>query len=56
MTAQPDAKRLAELAQEVADGSLVIPIAKTFSLAAIEEATSLAERGGADGKVVLIVP
>lgn len=56
MTAQPDAKRLAELAQDVADGCLVIPIAKTFPLAAIQEATSLAERGGADGKVVLIVP
>ena len=56
MVVQTDARRLAELAQDVADGSLVIPIAKTFPLTAIEEATRLAERGGADGKIVLTVP
>ena len=56
MVAQPDAKRLAELAQDVADGSLVVPIAKSFPLGEIEAATRLAERGGAEGKIPLIVP
>ena len=55
MVVQTDARRLAELAHDVADGSLVLPIAKTFPLTAIEEETRLAERGGAEGKVVLIV-
>ena len=56
MVAQPDAQRLAELARDVANGSLVIPIAGTFPLSAIQEATRLAERGGSDGKVVLVIP
>jgi NADPH:quinone reductase-like Zn-dependent oxidoreductase len=48
-----DAKRLAELAQAVADGKLVIPIAKRFPLAHAAEAQKLAEKG-AGGKVLLI--
>jgi NADPH:quinone reductase-like Zn-dependent oxidoreductase len=56
MMAKPDASRLYELADEVARGMLTIPIAKTFPLAEIEEATRLAEGGGAGGKVVLLVP
>ena len=54
--AQPDAKRLAELARDVASGLLILPIAKSFPLSDIQEATQLAEGGGAEGKVVLIVP
>ena len=49
----PDASRLYELADEVARGALKIPIARTFPLEQIQEATKLAENGGAGGKVVL---
>jgi NADPH:quinone reductase-like Zn-dependent oxidoreductase len=50
----PDGGRLAELARAVAEGKLVIPIARKFALAEIREAHTLAERG-AGGKVVLLV-
>ncbi len=55
MMALSDASRLYELADEVARGSLVIPIARTFPLAQIQEATKLAENGGAGGKIVLTI-
>jgi NADPH:quinone reductase-like Zn-dependent oxidoreductase len=48
-----DSKRLAELAQAVADGKLSIPIAKRFPLAEARAAHELAEKG-ADGKVLLL--
>ncbi len=51
----PDASRLYELADEVARGGLVIPIAKTFPLSEIQEATKVAEKGGEGGKIVLTV-
>jgi NADPH:quinone reductase-like Zn-dependent oxidoreductase len=51
---QPDRVRLAQLAKAVADGSLVIPIAKRMPLAQIREAQALAEHG-AGGKVVLLM-
>ena len=50
--AHPDSKRLAELAKAIADGRLVIPIAKRFPLAQAAEAQTFAEHG-ADGKVLL---
>lgn len=53
--AQPDASRLYELADEVARGNLVIPIAATYPMEEIQEATRQAERGGAGGKIVLKV-
>jgi NADPH:quinone reductase-like Zn-dependent oxidoreductase len=56
MMAVPDASRLYELADQVARGGLIIPIARTFPLADIQEATKLAEDGGAGGKVVLTIP
>jgi NADPH:quinone reductase-like Zn-dependent oxidoreductase len=52
MHTRSDPKRLAELAQAVADGKLVIPIAKRFPLAQAGEAQKMAE-AGAGGKVVL---
>jgi NADPH:quinone reductase-like Zn-dependent oxidoreductase len=52
MLTHPDSKRLAELAQAVADGKLVIPIAKGFPLSEARQAHKLAERG-AGGKVLL---
>jgi NADPH:quinone reductase-like Zn-dependent oxidoreductase len=51
--AHDDSKRLGELAQAVADGKLVIPIAKRFPLAEARAAHELAEKG-ADGKVLLL--
>jgi NADPH:quinone reductase-like Zn-dependent oxidoreductase len=50
--AQPDAKRLAELADDVRAGDLVIPIGKRFKLSEIREAQTLAEKGAA-GKVLI---
>ena len=52
--AQPDASRLYELADEAARGLLKIPIARTFPLSEVQEATRLAESGGAGGKIILI--
>ena len=52
LLAHPDAKRLAELARAVADGALVIPIARRFPLQRAGEAQLLAEKG-AGGKVLL---
>ena len=51
----PDASRLSELAFDVATGALHIPTAKVFPLEQIQEATRLAEQGGAGGKVVLTI-
>jgi NADPH:quinone reductase-like Zn-dependent oxidoreductase len=51
---QSDGKRLAELARAVAEGKLVIPIAKKIALADIREAQTLAE-SSPGGKVVLLV-
>jgi NADPH:quinone reductase-like Zn-dependent oxidoreductase len=51
--AHPDSKRLAELAQAVADGKLVIPISHRLPLAEAARAQELAEKG-ADGKVLLL--
>ena len=52
--AEPDAKRLGELAKDVADGRLVIPIGKTLPLKHIQEAQTLGESGKSGGKIVLI--
>jgi NADPH:quinone reductase-like Zn-dependent oxidoreductase len=53
MMAHPDGKRLAALAQAVAERKLLVPIARTFPLARVREAQRLAEKGGAGGKVLL---
>jgi NADPH:quinone reductase-like Zn-dependent oxidoreductase len=53
MLTHPDSKRLAELAQSVADGKLVIPIAKKLPLSAAGQAQALAQKG-AGGKVLLV--
>jgi NADPH:quinone reductase-like Zn-dependent oxidoreductase len=50
--AHADARRLAQLAGAVADGKLVIPIARRFPLAEAGQAQKLAESGGG-GKVLL---
>jgi NADPH:quinone reductase-like Zn-dependent oxidoreductase len=50
--AHPDPGRLAAMLGAVADGALVIPVAKTFPLAEIREAHAFAEKG-AGGKVLL---
>jgi len=53
--AHPDSKRLGELATAVARGELKIPIAKRLPLAQAAEAQRLAERGGAGGKVLILM-
>jgi NADPH:quinone reductase-like Zn-dependent oxidoreductase len=50
--AHPDARRLRELAQDVRDGKLSIPISARFPLAEAAKAQALAEKG-ASGKVLL---
>jgi NADPH:quinone reductase-like Zn-dependent oxidoreductase len=54
LLAHTDGKRLAQLARDVAEGRLVIPIVNRLPLALAWEAQTLAERG-AHGKVVLKV-
>jgi NADPH:quinone reductase-like Zn-dependent oxidoreductase len=49
---EPDAKRLQQLAAEVARGAFTIPISKRLKLAEIRQAQELAEKG-ASGKVVV---
>jgi NADPH:quinone reductase-like Zn-dependent oxidoreductase len=55
MMAQPDPKRLAELAQAEADGEFDIPIAKVLPLKEIRQAHELGEKGGAGGKIVISI-
>jgi NADPH:quinone reductase-like Zn-dependent oxidoreductase len=49
---QPDAKRLAELAEDVREGDLEIPIGKRFKLKEMRAAHAIAEKG-AVGKVLI---
>ena len=51
--AQPDARRLQQLAEAVASGGFSIPIAKRMKLSQAREAQSLAEKGGI-GKILLL--
>jgi NADPH:quinone reductase-like Zn-dependent oxidoreductase len=51
---QPDAVRLAQLAEDVVKGRLKIPIAKVMKLSEAGEAQRLGQAGGAGGKIVLI--
>ena len=53
--AEADHERLAALMHAVAEGALVIPIAKRLPLAQIRQAHELAERG-AGGKVIVEMP
>ena len=50
--AHPDADRLAALLRAVAEGALVIPITKRFSLSQIREAQQSAQQGSG-GKVLV---
>ena len=52
--ATPDASRLYQLADDVARGEFSIPIARTMSLADVQEAHRIAERGGTGGKIILV--
>ena len=49
---RPDSKRLAQLAEDVREGALSIPIGQRFKLSQIRDAMSAAEKGNA-GKVLL---
>jgi NADPH:quinone reductase-like Zn-dependent oxidoreductase len=52
--AQPDAARLRQLAEAVANGEFSIPIARRMKLSEVREAQRLAEAGGI-GKIVLVL-
>lgn len=52
--AQPDASRLHQLAEDAARREFTIPIARTMKLEYIQEAHRLAEKGGMQGKIILI--
>lgn len=54
-TAQPDAARLEELAEAVRTGALTIPTARKFKLSEARDAQRLAEQGGIEGKIALVV-
>lgn len=54
MMSQPDAKRLAQLARLNAAGEFDIPIAKVMPLSEIRAAHDLEDKGGVDGKLLLI--
>jgi NADPH:quinone reductase-like Zn-dependent oxidoreductase len=51
---QPNAMRLARMAEAVRSGKLAIPIARKFGLSEAAAAQQLAEAGHVDGKVVLV--
>ncbi|HEX4023496.1 MAG TPA: NADP-dependent oxidoreductase [Steroidobacteraceae bacterium] len=51
---QPDAMRLARMAEAVRSGKLAIPVARKFRLSEAAAAQQLAEAGHLDGKVVLV--
>ena len=52
--AQPDGQLLGQLAQAVAQKQLTIPIAERLPLAKAGEAQQLLERGGVEGKILLL--
>ncbi len=52
--AHPDADRLFDLAKDYQQNRLMIPIAKTFPLAEIRQATREAEKGG-QGKIAIVM-
>lgn len=52
--AQPEPALLNRLAEAIRNGAFSIPIAKKFPLREAAEAEKMAERGGVDGKIVLI--
>jgi NADPH:quinone reductase-like Zn-dependent oxidoreductase len=51
---QPNAMRLARMAEAVRSGKLAIPIARKFRLSEAAAAQQVAEAGHADGKVVIV--
>lgn len=54
LMAQPDAKRLRELAEAEAAGEFDIPIAKVMPLSEIQEAQRLGESHSIQGKIILL--
>jgi NADPH:quinone reductase-like Zn-dependent oxidoreductase len=54
MMSQPDPKRLAELARLNAAGEFDIPIAKVMPLSQTREAHEIEDKGGVNGKLLLI--
>jgi NADPH:quinone reductase-like Zn-dependent oxidoreductase len=55
LSMSPNAEQLARIAQLVADGTVHVEIARTFSLADVGAAHALSEQGHTRGKLVLIL-
>ncbi len=51
---QPDSKRLAQLAKLNQQGEFTIPIARVMPLSEVREAHAIEDKGGLDGKLLLI--
>lgn len=55
MMAHPDPGKVREFADDMRDGKFLLPIARTFPLSDAAEAQEFAEKGGAGGKVLLLM-
>ncbi len=53
--AHPDPGKVREFADDYRDGKFILPIARTFPLSEAAEAQAFAEKGGAGGKVLLLM-
>jgi len=53
--AKPDPSKVREFADDYRDGKFILPIANTYALNDIVEATDQAEKGGAGGKILLLI-
>ena len=52
---QPDGERLSRIVAAVADGTMPMPVARTYPLVEAGAAQQCVEDGGARGRVVLVV-
>jgi NADPH:quinone reductase-like Zn-dependent oxidoreductase len=55
MMAHPDPSKVREFADDFRDGKFLLPIARRFELREAAEAQAVAEKGGAGGKVLLLM-
>ena len=55
MRAHPDPATLREFAEDYRDGKFILPVVRQFRLDEAAEAHTFAEKGGAGGKVLLLV-
>ena len=53
--ARPDASKVREFADDIRDGKFVLPISRRLPLRDAGEAQALVQKGGASGKVILVI-